>query len=168
MIPNTVTNIIGVAFANCSGLIEVTIPASVTFIGGGAFLNCTNLGYVYFEGNAPSHTGPMGVFFGLKSNAMGYYLLGKAGWSSTYSGLPVSLWNPQMQTGDGSFGVLTNGFGFNLTGSSNLVIVVEASTNLANPVWTPISTNTLTTGSAYFSDPQWTNYPGRFYRLRSP
>jgi hypothetical protein len=22
--------------------------------------------------------------------------------------------------------------------------------------------------SLYFSDPQWTNYPGRFYRLRSP
>jgi hypothetical protein len=26
---------------------------------------------------------------------------------------------------------------------------------------------TLTGGSSYFSDPDWTNYPGRFYRLRS-
>ena len=58
-------------------------------------------------------------------------------------------------------------------GSSNLVIVVEACTNLANPGWTPIGTNTLNTfigtnGTSYFSDPDWTNYPGRFYRLRSP
>jgi len=59
-------------------------------------------------------------------------------------------------------------FGFTVTGSSNLVIVVEACTNLANPVWLPVGTNTLTGGSCYFSDPQWTNYPVRFYRFRSP
>jgi hypothetical protein len=46
--------------------------------------------------------------------------------------------------------------------------VVEACTNLSNPVWQPVQTNTFTAGTAYFSDPQWTNYPGRFYRLRSP
>ncbi len=44
----------------------------------------------------------------------------------------------------------------------------KASTNLANPVWTPLASNTLTSGSAYFSDPQRTNYPSRFYRLRWP
>ena len=49
-----------------------------------------------------------------------------------------------------------------------LVIVEEACTNLANPIWSPVSTNTLTGGSSYFSDPQWTNFPARFYRLRSP
>ena len=43
-----------------------------------------------------------------------------------------------------------------------------AATNLANPAWPPMSTNALTTGTLYFSDPQWTNYLGRFYRLRSP
>jgi hypothetical protein len=26
----------------------------------------------------------------------------------------------------------------------------------------------LTDGAAYFDDPQWTNYPVRFYRLGSP
>lgn len=55
-------------------------------------------------------------------------------------------------------------FGFNITGTSNLVIVVEASTNLVNPAWQPIQTNTLTGGTSYFSDPQWTNYPSRYYR----
>ena len=62
----------------------------------------------------------------------------------------------------------TNGFGFNIAGSSNLVIVVEAFTELADPVWSSLVTNTLTNGSSYFRDPQWTNYPARFYRLRSP
>ena len=66
-----------------------------------------------------------------------------------------------------------NQFGFNITGSSNLVIVVEACTDFANPVWQPVQTNTLNTfigtnGTSYFSDPQWTNYPARFYRFRSP
>jgi hypothetical protein len=78
------------------------------------------------------------------------------------------LWNPQIQTINASFGVRTNRFGFNITGSSGLVIVVEACTNLSNPVWTSVGTNTLTGGSSYFSDPRWTNYPGRLYRLRSP
>jgi hypothetical protein len=50
----------------------------------------------------------------------------------------------------------------------NIPLVVEACTNLANPIWSPLATNTLSNGSSYFSDPQWTNYPTRFYRLRSP
>ena len=66
-----------------------------------------------------------------------------------------------------------NQFGFNITGSSNLVIVVEAYTDFANPLWQPVQTNTLNTfigtnGTSYFSDPQWANYPARFYRFRSP
>ena len=66
-----------------------------------------------------------------------------------------------------SFGVLTNRFGFIISWASNLSVVVEAS-SLADPTWVPLQTNTLTGGSCYFSDPQWTNCPSRFYRLRSP
>ena len=65
-------------------------------------------------------------------------------------------------------GVRTNRFGFTITGTSGLIFVVEACTNLADPIWSPLQTNTLTGGSSYFSDPRWTNYPARFYRLRSP
>jgi hypothetical protein len=89
-------------------------------------------------------------------------------WGAVFDGIPTVLWNPQAQTGGGSFGVQANQFGFNITGSSNLVIVVQASTNLANPVWVPVATNTLTGGSSYFSDPAWTNYPCRFYRFSPP
>ena len=94
---------------------------------------------------------------------------GTTGWDSfaQLTDLPTALWTPQMQS-DASFGVRTNRFGFNINWASDTVIVVEACTNLANPVWFPVGTNTLTGGSSYFSDSQWTNYPGRFYRLRSP
>jgi hypothetical protein len=61
----------------------------------------------------------------------------------------VVLWNPQIQTGDGSFGVQNNQFGFNITGASNIPIAVEACTNLASPVWIPLQSLTLTNGLFY-------------------
>jgi hypothetical protein len=45
---------------------------------------------------------------------------------------------------------------------------LEACTNLANVTWVPLQSCNLTNGLLYFSDPQWTNYPSRYYRLRSP
>ena len=73
-----------------------------------------------------------------------------------------------MQTSVASFGVRSNQFGFSIALASGQVVLVEACTNLANPNWSPLQTNTLSGDSLYFSDPQWTNYPARFYRLRSP
>jgi hypothetical protein len=78
------------------------------------------------------------------------------------------LWNPSIQTTDASFGVLSNQFGFTISGTTNIPLVVEACTNLVSASWTPLQTCTLTNGSIYFSDPQWTISPTRFYRLRSP
>jgi len=69
------------------------------------------------------------------------------------------------QVSDVKFGVQSNRFGFNISGTSNLVIEVEACTNLATPVWIPVGTNKLTNGTSYFSDSKWTNYSARFYRL---
>ena len=45
-------------------------------------------------------------------------------------------------------------------------LVVQGSTNLVN--WVPLQTNVLGTPPWYFSDPQWTNFPGRFYRVLAP
>ena len=73
-----------------------------------------------------------------------------------------------MPTADPRFGVQNQLFGFPITGTSNDTLVVEASVDLARPNWIPLTTITLSSGSSYFSDPQWTNYPVRFYRLRSP
>jgi hypothetical protein len=65
-------------------------------------------------------------------------------------------------------GLHTNHFGFTLSGPSGLAVVIEASTNLANPMWYPIQTNTLSNGSSYFSDPQSPVLPARFFRVKAP
>ena len=69
---------------------------------------------------------------------------------------------------DASFGVVSNRFGFNVNWISGRVVVVDACTNLNNPVWTPLQTNTLGANPVYFGDSKWTNYIGRFYRIRAP
>jgi len=66
-----------------------------------------------------------------------------------------------------SIGVRNNQYGFTVSWATNLNVVVEAATDVANPIWSPVQTNTLTSGSFYFSDPQWANYAARFYRVRS-
>jgi hypothetical protein len=69
---------------------------------------------------------------------------------------------------DASFGVRQNRFGFNITGTADIPLVIEASTNLAARAWVPLQSCTLTNGLFYFSDEEWTNYPRRFYGIRSP
>jgi hypothetical protein len=104
------------------------------------------------------------------ANATVYYLPGTTGWSnfSATAGPPIVLWNPLIQTGDGHFGMQSHQFGFNISGIANLPVMVQACTNLANPVWTPLLTLTLTNGLSYFRDSQWTNYPSRYYSLQMP
>jgi len=165
-IPDSVTSIGDGSFFGCTSLTSVTIPASVTRIGFHAFVYCPIMGATYFLGNAP---GDGGFVFGDPRRGYDpvivYYLPGATGWGPFFSGVPTKLWNPQAS----ALGVTGGHFGFNITGPSYTVIVVEACTNLAQPVWLPVSTNALDgSGASSFSDPQWTNYPARFYRLRSP
>jgi len=164
-IGTNVTSIGNGAFSFCSSLPSVTIPASVTNIGISGFRDCTSLTSIYFRGNAPN-LGPLG--FTNDNNATVYYLPGTTNWTNPWGGLPTVLWNPQVLSNDGNFGVRTNCFGFTFTNGGSPTIVVEACTNLLNPAWSPLATNTLTGGSAYFGDPGWTNCPARFYRFRSP
>ena len=188
-IGDSVSDIASYAFQYCTSLASVTIPASLTGYGdyrygdyrydgpfsvlydrgiwNDAFYYCPNLTSFYFKGNAPGWSASQSVL----SSAIGavvYYLPGTTGWGPTFRHLPTVLWNPHVQTSDANFGVRANRFGFNITGTANIPLVVEASTNSANPVWVPLQTCALTNGSIYFSDPAWTNYPARFYRLRSP
>ena len=78
-----------------------------------------------------------------------------------------TIWRLAVQYDEG-FGVASNRFGFNLNWTSGRVVVVDACTNLINPVWSPLQTNTLSNTPTYFSDPKWTNVIGRFYRIRAP
>ncbi|MGC9941777.1 MAG: leucine-rich repeat domain-containing protein [Verrucomicrobiota bacterium] len=174
-VPAGVNYIADEAFADCSKLTQVTIPASVLALGDdlqplagdAAFADCAALLGVYFLGNAPV-LGEPDVFDG-DSQTIAYYLAGTAGWGSLYGGLTTVMLNLQAPAiGFAGIGLQNHEFGFTLSGATNLIAVVEACTNLAKPVWIPISTNTLTTGSSYFSDPQWTDFHGRFYRVVSP
>jgi hypothetical protein len=170
-ITNGVASIGDYAFVGCTSLPGVTIPASVTSIGETAFYNSTNLTAANFQGNAPPDNGSA---FAGDSRATVYYLPGATGWGATFGSRPTALWTLPYPVilgganGSTNLGVQNNRFGFKVSWATNVPVVVLAATNLANPVWTPVATNSLTNGAFYFNDPKWTNYPGRFYRLRSP
>jgi hypothetical protein len=174
-IPDSVTSIGIGAFNGCWSLTNVTAGTSVTSIGPSAFYNCTRLTSVYFRGNAPSLGGAVFDYWDMgyqvSDPVTSYYLPGTTGWASMFGGRPAALWllpYPTILSNGSGFGVQTNGFGFIISWATNIPVVVEASTNLADHTWSPVATNTLTGGSSYFSDPQWANYPARFYRLRQP
>lgn len=166
-IPDGVTNVFPRAFIYCSSLTNVMIPASVTSLGDLALGYCPNLSEVYFQGNAPGLGS--GVFDHISATI--YYMPGTIGWGSSFGGLPTAPWllpNPVILNANPSLGVQTNGFGFVISWATNLSVAVEACTSLADADWSPVGTNALTDGWSYFSDPNWTSYPARFYRLRSP
>jgi hypothetical protein len=166
-LPASITYIANGAFASCGGLVKVTVSASLTSIEDYAFQYCQNLTGIYFLGNAPS-CGTSA--FANDTNAIAYYLPGTLGWGPTFAGIPTALWTlPYPMILDGpNFWRITNNFGFLISWATNTPVIVDACTNLFNPAWTPVSTNTLTNGTSSFSDPAWTNYPARFYRLRLP
>lgn len=164
-ISNGVTSIGYDAFEVCINLTNVIIPKSVTTIHTYAFANCTNLRSVYFEGNPPS---AIRTFF-QGPNPTIYCLPGTTGWDTAFPGCPTAFWTlpwPVILDGGPNFGLQTNGFGFTISWLTNIPVVVEACTNPAHAVWLPVSTNTLTGGLSIFSDPDWTNFPARFYRVR--
>jgi hypothetical protein len=97
-----------------------------------------------------------------------YFLPGSTGWGSTFSGRPTALWLPEVRNVAASFGVSENQFGFDVSWAPGKSVVVEAATDLAAPVWSPLQTLTLTGDSIHFSDPPSTFQPLRFYRMRLP
>lgn len=163
-IPGSVATLGEYAFAATS-LTSVTIPGSVTSIGADAFA-ATSLTSVYFTGNAPAADASV---FQYDNGPTVYYLTNTTGWAgfSSNTGLGTVLWNAQIQAGGTGFGLKSNQFGFNITGTANIPVVVEACTNLASPVWIPLQALTLTNGSVHFSEPAQANGSGRYYRLGS-
>jgi hypothetical protein len=172
-IPSSVVSIAAQAFGHCYNLVSVVIEGSGTSIGDEAFFCCNRLSGIYFAGNYPDYgktfsspTFGRQVFLG-NNSARVFYFPGTAGWGVAINGdLPV-LWNPQVKP-DNTLGVRDNCFGFTVTNAGNPIVFVEARGSLTSGAWVLLSTNTLTGGESYFSDPSWTNYTGRFYRFRAP
>ncbi len=73
---------------------------------------------------------------------------------------------PAFLSGDSSFGFSSNRFGFNSIDQASRPIVIDGSSNLIE--WTPLWTNTNSSGAVYFRDEESSNAPSRFYRLRVP
>src|SRR6185503_16201770 len=95
-------------------------------------------------GNAPSLGGSS--VFKNATKATVYYLPGTAGWGATFGDHPTAYWRlpyPVILNFSPSFGIQSNGFSFIISWATNQPVVVEASTTLVNPTWTPISPNTL-------------------------
>jgi len=157
-IPSGVTDIGLSAFLFCSGLTKVTLGNGVTNLENDAFYACSSLTDITFLGNAPTLGSPY-VFNDVAANATVYYHAGTSGWTSTYDGLPtvelssISVSGASVQAGS---------FIFTITGTSNQIVTIEASTNLVN--WQSIWTNTLSSTSTNFTDAQWKSYSRRFYR----
>jgi len=197
-IGNGVTNIADYAFRECENLANVSLGKAVTSIGYTAFFNCnldhvtipasvTNLGSrafgmsagsstyplkgVYFRGDAPTDGGDVFLY---TSATTVFYLPGTTGWGATYSGRDTVPWDPQILTDEASFGVGPEGFGFRVQRGGfvswlNYITVVKASTNLSMGAWIPIHTNYPNALPWYdFNDPDWTNWPARFYTVDMP
>ena len=162
---NGVANIGNWAFAYCSALTNQTIPSSVTNLGAGAFIMCPKLQSIVFFGNAPT---VIGGFPG--TPAAIYYLLGTTGWGSVYAGCTTYLWNPRLRPP--SRGSFHPQMGYDvmitITGSTNMPIVAEVTTNLAAGSWVTLKRCSLTNGAIALSDPAlfWTR--SRFYRVCPP
>jgi hypothetical protein len=161
-IPNSATSIGSGAFGGCTGLTSVTIGKSLSNIADSAFFGCTELTGAFFKGNAPTSVGSL--VFSAASKLTVYHPPGTLGWGATFAGRPAVLWDPVIPT----FGIKANGFGFRITGTANIPIVVEAATDLVGGIWVPLQSASLTNGFFDFTDPGWTNYTARFYRVRSP
>jgi hypothetical protein len=168
VIGNGVTKIESWVFSDCYSLTEVTIGKRLRSIGDWAFYLCANLKAVNFRGDTPTLSNS-GVFAGADSATI-YYLPGTTGWGPTFDGLPTALWSlpqPVILDFGAGFGVATNSFNFVISWATNLAVVVEASATLNGSAWSPVATNSLTDGWAYFSDPEWSNSPTRYYRARA-
>ncbi|MPN32064.1 hypothetical protein SDC9_179540 [bioreactor metagenome] len=157
-----VTSIGYSAFSDFTTLTDIRIPSSVASIEWYAFSGCTNVQAFYFEGDSPSIKGQF-------SQGVVNYLPWTTGWKQMAGGRRTALWQPRLQSFSAGVAAKTNHFGFNIQWAAGAEARVDACVDLANPDWKPVATNTVgSDGLAYFTDPDSTNYPTRFYRVRWP
>ena len=155
------------AFGCCSSLVNVILPASLQVVGDYAFSDCTGLSTVFFVGAPPSFSDPTSVF--TASSATLFYAREDAGWNTLSFADHVLAWWHAAISSSPEPGLSGGRFGFTIVGGTNMPLVVEACTNLADNGWAAIaSAKTDSAGSYAFSDPTSTNKPTCFYRIAWP
>jgi hypothetical protein len=164
-IPQNVSHILTGTFRGCTGLTNITISKGVSNFDWDPFSGCTNLLTVHFLGNAPN--GNNELFIG-SPQAIVYFNRGTRGWSATYGGRPTQIWDPLVNLNVTTFGIKDGVYFFRGDGIVGTSCVLEFATDLAQPVWKLLSTNSVLNGTTSFADPQWQDSPSRFYRIRAP
>jgi hypothetical protein len=169
-IPKAVGSLGDFAFCVCTNLTSIAIPVNVTNIGLGAFAGCVSLAAIGVDPLNSVYSSVDGVLFNKAQTLLIRYPPAKTGKYWIPSGVTIG------QLAFDSYGGLTGALSARLAPNNTLQftiswptapVVIEAAPNLIPPItWSPVSTNTLSPGSAYFFDPQWTNFPDRFYRIR--
>jgi uncharacterized repeat protein (TIGR03803 family) len=128
-IPDSVTNVGNYAFTACTGIGRLTIGKGLISIGTNAFYSCwfgsvtipysvTSIGDeafgfnpylqgVYFLGNAPSTSSTLFSSYPFQGSdgVTVYYVPETSGWGLPFGGMPLGLWDPQIQC----VYVITNG-----------------------------------------------------------
>ncbi len=162
-LPSSLTSIGAHAFDACYALTNVTIAGSLTNLGDYAFADCPSLKCFFFMGNAPSLFPLNAVAYGLPQRQAGriWYLPGTTGWDRPLE-VWVSLWDADVAGAAVQGGQLT----LEITATGGIPVLVEATTNLAAAAWVPLRATPQAPNLYYVPDPQWTNYPARFYRVR--
>jgi hypothetical protein len=139
------------------------VPVTVTSIGEWAFGDSDALQRVSFRGDAPAYGS--NPFFGNDTVRI-YHPAGGQGWGDTFAGRPADLAGVGFKTAEAGFGMRPAGFGLPIRGELGMNVVIEFSTNLVLDGWTAIETNTITEEALEFIDPDATNRPSKYYRIR--
>jgi hypothetical protein len=116
IIPETVTSIEGWAFSECRRISNVILPTNITTVAARSFANCTTLEGTLFLGNAPANESN-DIFTG-SPNVIVYYLQGKTGWGSTFSGRQTAPFNANLALGYGLMEITKSPNNFSLYSSS--------------------------------------------------
>lgn len=167
-IPDSVTTLRPNLFLRCENLVSVVFGKGVSRDLTHILMDCPNLRRLYFMGDAPV---AQEYYTITEAPAVAFYLPGTSGWKVNLGNLPTQMWNPAIAPGESGFGLVDGQFRFTLTGNTPTFTepewIVEATPDLANPQWMPISTNVLShDGTASFTDPAPAVGASRFYRFR--
>ncbi len=150
------------AFAGCTELHSVTIPAKTRSFMDGAFAGCTALRSIFFEGPQPGDN--WDSHFSDSPAATAYHLPDIPGWGVTFGGRPTSHWLLALQAAIGTGGAME----LKVSGAEGQAIVLESAESLADPIWTPRSTNVLAAGGLTITDSGGVVGPRRYYRVTAP
>jgi hypothetical protein len=142
-IPDSAIGIGVYAFSDCKALTSVTIGNSIKNIGDFAFLSCRALTRAYFAGDEP--TIGLHVFHG--SSPTVYYLANTMGWVATFGERPTARFSwpklidilPPSPPGDP--------LALFLAGDTNMLVAVQACTQVSDPDWIDVGAVTLTDGT---------------------